>query len=107
MENKMLDMFETVGELLTIKGMDKLIDDYAKTPDSNRAAKHGLRLKLCTLCVKNKPEMMKKLAMLETGKTAEEFLAMDEKEYTSLMMRMTLELVAPFLAPEPSGDGTT
>lgn len=107
MENKMLDMFETVGELLTIKGMDKLIDEYAKTPDSERAKKHGLRMKLCSMCVKQKPDMMRKLAMLETGKTAEEMAGMDEKEYASLMLRTTLELVAPFLAPAPSGDGIT
>lgn len=107
MENTMLDIFEVVGELLTIKGMDNLIEELGKCPEGNRAAKHGLRLKICALCTKNKPEAMKKLASMETGKTMKEINAMEEKEFTNLMMAVAMNLVAPFLAPAPSSDGTT
>ena len=107
MENKMLEMFEIVGELLTIKGMDKMIDEYAKLPESSRAAKQGMRMKLCSACVKAKPQMMEKLAVMETGKTLDEIRAMSESEYSGMMMAITLNLVAPFLAQDPPMGGTT
>lgn len=96
--DKMIDMFELVGELLALKGLDGMVEAYNKTPEENRMERYGKRLQICAFCMKHAPDTMKKFACLETEKTEEELDAMDDKERTGLYQKLVNGLIAPFLA---------
>lgn len=96
--DKMIDMFEVVGELLSIKGMDEMVEAYGRIPEKNRMEKYGRRLQICAKCLKEAPETMRRLALLETEKSEEELEAMPEKEITALYQQLIGGVIAPFLA---------
>lgn len=95
---KMVEMFELVSELLTIPGLDDLVEKYGKIPEEKRIAKNGMRLKLCALCVKHAPGTVLKLAALEMDKSVEELEALSEKEQSAIFQQIVGSVIAPFLA---------
>lgn len=96
--DKMIDMFELVGELLSLKGLDAMVEAYNKAPEENRMERYGKRLQICAYCMKHAPDTMKKFAALETEKSAEEIDAMGDKERTAMYQKLVNGLIAPFLA---------
>lgn len=96
--DKMIDMFELVGELLSLKGLDAMVEAYNKAPEENRMERYGKRLQICAYCMKEAPETMRRLALLETEKSEEELEAMPEKEITALYQQLIGGVIAPFLA---------
>lgn len=102
---KMLDMFELVGSLLAVKGLDSLIEDYKNAPEENAAQKHGLRLQMCALLSKREEKKLEKLCALENDKTVEEIRAMSDKERVQVYLETVMGVVAPFLARSPKQDG--
>lgn len=98
MTDKMVEMFELVGEMMTIPGLDELVEKYNKLPEEKRIAKNGFRLKVCALCVKHAPDAMLKLCALEMDKTVDEIAALPDKEKSAIFQQIVGSVVAPFLA---------